>query len=56
MQKSLKVRRWIVDPSLDNMSSEGRIVRLEPKVMGVLLCLALHPEERSLDVFIPSAH
>src|SRR5215475_14043032 len=27
------------------MSSEGRTVRLEPKVMGVLLCLAQHPSE-----------
>jgi len=27
------------------MSSEGKTVRLEPKVMGVLLCLAQHPGE-----------
>src|SRR5262249_38518143 len=27
------------------MSSEGKTVRLEPKVMGVLLCLAEHPAE-----------
>jgi TolB-like protein/Tfp pilus assembly protein PilF len=45
MQKSLKVGSWIVDPSLNSMSSEGRTVRLEPKVMGVLLCLAQHPGE-----------
>ena len=36
---------WIVDPSLNSMSSEGRTVRLEPKVMGVLVCLAQHPGE-----------
>jgi DNA-binding winged helix-turn-helix (wHTH) protein len=35
----------IVDPSLNSISSEGRTVRLEPKVMGVLLCLAQHPGE-----------
>jgi len=45
VQKSLKVGRWIVDPSLNSMSSEGRSVRLEPKVMGVLVCLAQHPGE-----------
>ena len=45
MQKSLKVGSWIVDPSLNSMSCEGRTVRLEPKVMGVLLCLAEHPGE-----------
>jgi DNA-binding response OmpR family regulator len=45
VQKSLKVGSWIVDPSLNSMSSEGRTVRLEPKVMGVLLCLAQHPGE-----------
>ena len=45
MGKSLKVGSWIVDPSLNSMSSEGRTVRLEPKVMGVLQCLAQHPGE-----------
>jgi len=45
VQKSLKVGSWIVDPSLNSMSCEGRTVRLEPKMMGVLLCLAQHPGE-----------
>lgn len=45
VQKSLKVGSWIVDPSLNSMSSEGRTLRLEPKVMAVLLCLAEHPGE-----------
>jgi len=45
VQKSVKVGSWIVDPSLNSMSSEGRAVRLEPKVMEVLLCLAEHPGE-----------
>jgi TolB-like protein len=45
VQKRLKVGSWIVDPSLNGMSSEGRTVRLEPKVMGVLLYLAQHPGE-----------
>jgi adenylate cyclase len=45
VQKSLKVGNWIVDPSLNSMSSEGRAVRLEPKIMEVLLCLAQHPGE-----------
>jgi adenylate cyclase len=45
VQKSLKVGSWSVDPSLNSMSAEGRTVRLEPKVMGVLQCLAQHPGE-----------
>src|SRR5262249_8083451 len=45
VQKSLKVGSWIVDPSLNSMSFEGKTVRLEPKVMEVLLCLADHPDE-----------
>jgi serine/threonine-protein kinase len=45
VQKSLRVGNWIVDPRLNSMSSDGRIVRLEPKIMGVLLCLAQHPDE-----------
>ncbi|MBV8804196.1 MAG: winged helix-turn-helix domain-containing protein [Sinobacteraceae bacterium] len=39
----LQVGNWIVAPSLNNMSCEGKTVRLEPKVMGVLRCLAQHP-------------
>src|SRR6516165_10319654 len=45
VQKSLRVGSWIVDPSLNSMSCEGRSIRLEPKVMEVLLCLAQHPGE-----------
>jgi TolB-like protein/Tfp pilus assembly protein PilF len=41
----LRVGDWLVAPSLNSMSSEGGTVRLEPKVMGVLLCLAQHPGE-----------
>src|SRR5215475_7032690 len=44
-QKSFKVGSWIVDPSLNSVSSEGKTVRLEPKVMEVLLCLTQHPGE-----------
>src|SRR5262249_25366362 len=36
---------WIVDPSLNSMSSQGRTIRLEPKIGEVLLCLAQHPGE-----------
>jgi len=45
VQKSVKVGSWIVDRSLNSMSSEGKTVRLEPKVVEVLLCLAEHPGE-----------
>lgn len=38
----LRVGRWVVAPRLNNMSCEDKTVRLEPKVMGVLLCLAQH--------------
>jgi adenylate cyclase len=39
----LRVGSWVVTPSLNSISSQERTVRLEPKVMGVLLCLAQHP-------------
>jgi TolB-like protein len=41
----LRVGKWLVAPRLNNISCEGRSVRLEPKVMGVLLCVARHPGE-----------
>jgi adenylate cyclase len=41
----LRIGNWVVAPSLNSICSRGRTVRLEPKVMGVLLCLAKHPGE-----------
>ncbi len=38
----LRIGRWRVDPSLDEISSEGRTIRLEPLAMRLLLCLARH--------------
>jgi adenylate cyclase len=42
---ALRIGSWVVAPSRNSISSGGRTVRLEPKVMGVLLCLAKHPGE-----------
>jgi adenylate cyclase len=41
----LRIGSWVVAPRLNSISSEGRTVRLEPKVMEVLLCLAESPGE-----------
>ena len=42
---ALRIGSWVVAPSLNSICSGGRTVRLEPKVMGVLVCLAKHPGE-----------
>ena len=36
------IGKWRVDPALDEISSEGCTVRLEPLAMRLLLCLARH--------------
>jgi TolB-like protein/DNA-binding winged helix-turn-helix (wHTH) protein len=36
---------WLVEPSLNRISADGREVRLEGKVMGVLVALASRPGE-----------
>jgi adenylate cyclase len=41
----LRVGTWAVAPRLNNISCKGKTVRLEPKVMEVLLCLAQFPGE-----------
>lgn len=38
-----RVGTWLVQPKLNTVSSNGTTVRLEPKVMEVLLCLASRP-------------
>ncbi len=37
--------RWRVDPSLDEISLDGNVVKLEPRLMGLLLSLAARPGE-----------
>ena len=37
------VGSWFVDPRSNSISNEAESVRVEPKVMGVLECLAGHP-------------
>src|SRR5215831_14079245 len=46
---------WRVDPALDEISQDGKTVKLEPRTMQVLVCLAERPGEvvsvdRLLDV------
>jgi transcriptional activator of cad operon len=38
----LRIGAWRVDPALDEISRNGKTVKLEPRVMQVLLCLAEH--------------
>jgi TolB-like protein/DNA-binding winged helix-turn-helix (wHTH) protein len=45
MDGDLRVGTWLVQPSLNTISQNGSCRQLEPKVMGVLLCLACHVGE-----------
>lgn len=45
MNGDFRVGPWLVAPSLNSISSKGTTVRLEPKVMEVLVCLAEHAGE-----------
>jgi TolB-like protein/DNA-binding winged helix-turn-helix (wHTH) protein/tetratricopeptide (TPR) repeat protein len=37
--------RWQVNPAADEISLDGKVVKLEPRLMGLLLRLAAHPGE-----------
>jgi adenylate cyclase len=39
---SLKVGDWMVEPDLNQLSAQGKAVKIEPKAMAVLVCLANH--------------
>ena len=45
MQSDFRVGPWLVAPSLSSISNKTTTVRLEPKVMEVLVCLAEHAGE-----------
>ncbi len=36
---------WVVQPSLNHLSDDDHVVTLEPRVMGVLVCLASRPRK-----------
>ena len=35
-----RIGDWRIDPALDEISCDGRTIKLEPRTMGVLVCLA----------------
>src|SRR5215831_4030315 len=37
---AFRIREWRVDPALDEISREGATIKLEPRAMRVLVCLA----------------
>jgi TolB-like protein/DNA-binding winged helix-turn-helix (wHTH) protein/Tfp pilus assembly protein PilF len=41
----LRIGSWRVDPALDEISKEGTAVKLEPRTMRLLVCLAEHAGE-----------
>lgn len=45
MDRDFRVGAWLVQPSLDAVTRDGVTIHVEPKVMGVLVCLAQHSGE-----------
>jgi TolB-like protein len=43
--RALRIGDWRVDPALDQIASDGKTLKLEPRTMRVLLCLAEHAGE-----------
>lgn len=45
MDGDFRIGAWLVQPSLNTVSRNGTTAHLEPKVMEVLVCLAVHANE-----------
>ena len=45
MQGDFRINDWLVQPQINSVEREGKTWHLEPKVMQVLVHLALHPNE-----------
>ena len=59
MNSDFRVGPWLVQPSLNTISQNGTANRVEPKMMGVLVCLAEHtgevvPKEKLLQAVWPN--
>lgn len=37
------IEGWIVRPQLNRIEAQGRVIQVQPKIMGVLICLAEQP-------------
>jgi DNA-binding winged helix-turn-helix (wHTH) protein len=44
MAGGFPVAGWTVQPQRNSLERNGRILRLEPKIMQMLVCLADHAE------------
>jgi DNA-binding winged helix-turn-helix (wHTH) protein len=40
-RQAFRLGAWLVEPTLDRISRDGRVVRLRPRAMDVLACLAI---------------
>ena len=45
MDRDFRINSWLVQPRLNSVFRDGSTVRLEPKLMAVLVCLANHAPE-----------
>ena len=53
LARGFRLGAWRVRPDLCSLETDGRTVQLEPKTMGVLLCLAEHaPQVVTREQFI----
>ncbi len=53
---TLRIGAWRADPSLDEISKDGKTVKLEPRAMRLLVCLAGHaPQVVSVDQLLQEA-
>ena len=43
--RAIRIGAWRVDPALDEISKDGNTVKLEPRTMRLLVCLAEHAAE-----------
>jgi DNA-binding winged helix-turn-helix (wHTH) protein len=51
LTRPFRIGEWRIDPSLDEISRDDRRVKLEPRMMRLLCCLAARPGEE-----IPARH
>jgi DNA-binding winged helix-turn-helix (wHTH) protein/TolB-like protein/tetratricopeptide (TPR) repeat protein len=45
VQGDFRIGEWLVQPQLNQISGRGKAVRVEPKAMQVLVCLAEHSDQ-----------
>lgn len=50
-QPVVRIGEWLVTPSVNQISRQGRQITLEPRLIDLLMYFAHHPDDRAICLY-----